>query len=130
MTVRELSRKKSITQYLYSWPVITLAVVVFLLLAISTYGVYNRATSAETEADGAKRNLDKLEARQGELEAKVTGLGAEGDGVDEEIRSRYAVAKPGEHVLILTGSTATSDVQAQPKKRSFFQVLRAVFGIE
>jgi cell division protein FtsB len=90
-------------------------VVVLLLLVILTQaavGMYYKAKETKVKRDIVAQELERLKAREAELEAENTRLSS-GRGIEEEIRDRYLVAKEGERVAIISGGDTSP--QNQPK---------------
>ncbi len=132
----DFHEKRRIRRYIYSKPVIGL---IFLLSAVLTFSVYDRYVVSKEmqEKLGAKRTeLKEIEMRAQALEAKVKYLSDE-RGIEEELRSRFDVAKEGEEVVILLDAKRGKDTPsssdqegvttANEKKKSFWQEL---FSIE
>lgn len=112
---------------MYSGPGIFVLGIVVILLAVSTNSVYKRNERAVRELRDAEARRDQLEARVAELEKKKAVV--ETVGLEEEIRSRFSLVKPGERMIILSGSAATSDPAVSTKKASgFLDTIRSMIG--
>lgn len=79
--------------------VIFLLVLVFLL-GRGIWGVYKQNTVARGEKSEALEQLKELEERKKELEQELIKLKTE-RGLEEEIRTKFQVSKPGEETVIL-----------------------------
>ncbi len=105
--MQDFKRKRRLKQLFYS----PLSVIVFLLLAFflarGAWSAYHKSSEAETSLAEAKREYAELENRQiflaGEIERLSTNRGQE-----EELRSRYSVAKDGEQRVIIVEDVSTS----------------------
>lgn len=93
-------KKKTITYYLYSKPVIAILVII---AGYMSFAVYHRFT---VEREMAQRRYEveeekqELIQRKALLEKKVEYLSGD-RGIEEEIRKHFDVAKEGEQVVII-----------------------------
>ena len=88
----------------YSWPAIVLLGVLLILLTRSTWQVYNKWSLSKAYRDRiVSKNLE-IQERKSRLENDLLRLQSE-HGWEEEVRRTFQVAKPGEGVLILVGTT-------------------------
>ncbi len=109
-------RKKKITDYLYTKPVIAPFFMVFVFLAISVYDRYSVEREMAARRHDIELEQQDLVKRKEAIEEKVKYLEGE-RGIEEELRKRFDVAKEGEKVVILLGddeevastTTATDD---------------------
>ena len=119
----DFHEKRKLKSYLYFKPTI---VALFLLAGLLSTSVYARLT---VERDMAKKQasvaleLETLNAQASALESQVGYLKSD-RGVEEEIRTRYQVAKRGEQVVVILGDpqkpTTTLEVGTSTPKKSWF----------
>lgn len=83
---------------------LTLITFYFARGAVRMYGRYSEAT---TESRAAQSELMDLETRKAALEKDTNRLSSQ-RGLEEELRKRYGVALPGEGVIELSQSEATT----------------------
>lgn len=98
-----------------------LIVAVFMLSSVYERYTIERQTLHKTEAMQAQ--LEALDAHQADLAKKVHYLQG-GQGIEEEIRRNFDVAKPGEQVVILTGAAAaatTASTTPPPPPRPWYR---------
>lgn len=88
------------------------------------YGKAEEARITHTDAVGA---LESLHKRKGAVEGSLAKLGTE-RGVEEEIRLRYQLAKPGEEQIVLVVSEKTASTTVPPVKKSFWDSILRWFG--
>lgn len=108
------------------WSGIALGVLLLLLIGHATWRVYAKERSAATELRNQAASLGELKQRKAALEAKLRALSTE-RGVEEEIRDRFPVTKPGEEVITVVnpaGPAATTSA----KKPSFWARLATWFA--
>ena len=55
----------------------------------------------------SSRELQNIQDREVFLNSEINRLSTD-EGVEEEIRSKYSVAKPGEELIVIVGTTSTT----------------------
>ena len=104
----DFHEKRKIRGVLYSGWFILAIFVVSGLLSIATYNRFVVAQDIEKKLDVKQAELDALEARAAALESKVKRL--EGDrGIEEELRTRFDVAREGEQVIVILDDEKKQD---------------------
>lgn len=98
--MRELQRKQKLKKRIYSTPILVLFSLIVLLTARGTYDVMKKKHDSEQYVKDLEKQTAELENRQKELDQSVTYLKTE-EGIDEEIKQRFNVARPGEHVVVI-----------------------------
>lgn len=124
----DFHEKRRIRELLYSKPAIGFLFLLTILLSVSAYNRYEIAEETKERLEAKQAELDALEERADTLETKVRYLEDE-RGVEEELRSRFDVAKEGEDVIILVDERHGSDegrpIDPSPEPRpSFFERLK------
>jgi cell division protein FtsB len=71
-----------------------------ILLLKSVWGVYNKDSVARINMQEAEVTLANLQKKKAGLEKEIAKLNTE-RGVEEELRRRFQVVKPGEQVLMI-----------------------------
>jgi len=66
--------------------------------------------------DTAKQRFDDIKKREGNLESQIETLKTP-EGIEEEIRSKFNVVKPGEQVILIVPEEKKDEVAPEP---SFF----------
>lgn len=99
----DFHEKRKIQRYVYSRPVIGLIFILAIMLSFSVYDRYVVSREMREKLEAKYQELEELEMRAQALESKVQYLGDE-RGIEEELRSRFDVAKEGEQVVILLDS--------------------------
>lgn len=106
----DYQEKRKIRSWLYSKTAVIVILALTVLLSISTYERYTVEREMYARQRVREAELKELEARSALLENKVEHLENE-RGVEEELRSRFDVAKNGERVVVIideTGATTTN----------------------
>jgi cell division protein FtsB len=98
--MREFQDRKKMRKIFYSRKMVVLLFVISGLLVFSTTKVYFKSREAVSKSQETKKELDELNNRNAKLEEDVSRLQKE-SGVEQEIREKFNVQKPGERVLII-----------------------------
>ena len=99
--MREFQEKKRVKNLLYSRVTIVILFILILFFAHATWGVYKKERESAANVVRAQNELKRITDREALLNSEIARLNTE-DGIEEEIRTKYGVAKPGEQVLIIT----------------------------
>ena len=126
----DFHEKRRIRGIVYSIPSILIVFMVAGLIFLSVEKRYSVEREMAEKLEVKEAELNVLKERATALEANVEHLRNE-RGIEEEIRTRFDVAKEGEQVIIILDdekktqvATTTSGSTDQPGKRSFFDVLK------
>jgi cell division protein FtsB len=82
-------------------------VILILFLAKGVYDIYGREQESAKLRSDAEQKMRDLEAQKANLSGEVEKLGSEA-GVEEKIRSKFNVAKPGENVVLIVDDATTT----------------------
>lgn len=112
---------------LFSWlsVFILAAISVLLLFAVIESGGKYKQTREERQAAAA--GLAGLEKEKAVLEEKLSQLSTE-EGIEENIRDRFLVAKEGEEVIVIVEDESESE-KDKNKGQGFFVWLRDMLGL-
>lgn len=104
----------------YSKFSILLLFIVFISIVFSTVGVYRKSREAAQKNDEVKSKLDKLRAKKDYFDSEVARLKTNA-GIEEELRDKFQIAKPGEEVLIIVDDARNNNEETNPvKSKSWF----------
>ncbi len=109
----EFDEKRKLKRVLYSKPTIVLLVILIVLAARSTWGVYSKAKESEGNYELAEKQLEDLKVRQGNLQAEIDRLSSQ-SGVEAELRDKFRVAKAGEELAVIVEEEKTAQAEALP----------------
>lgn len=85
---------------MYSAPAIIGLLVITIFLAKGAYSLLLTERRSAEKADVLVEKVSALASRETFLEAEITRLNTEA-GIEEEIKSKYNVARPGELVALI-----------------------------
>ena len=111
----------------FSWPTVAILFVIAILITRSTYFVWLRERATAELLSERKAELADVNRRGVLIEEKLEALGTP-RGIEEEVRSRFEVAKPGEKVIVIVDQNAASSGIASVGGRSIWTRVRAFLG--
>lgn len=120
--------RKKIRKILYSK--MSLAVLAVLLFAVGrgAWSIHQKAGIAQAERDIAAHSLSELESRNTELQASLARLKSD-RGIEEEVRQKYTVARPGEDVVVVVDEKAKKSENGETSTgESWWQNIVSFFG--
>jgi len=106
--MRKFEAKKQIKNRIYSKTTLIALLVLIILLSRGVFNIYLRNKESVIARDQAKMKVGELNARKQLLSNEIEKLNQD-DGIEQEIREKFNVAKPGENVvLIIPDEVATT----------------------
>lgn len=115
----EFQEKRKIRRILYSRPSVIFLCILVLLLMRSVWSVYQKNAESGAKADIAALELAALRERKDELAGALFQIGTE-RGLEEEIRRKFQVAKPGESVVVIVDE-ASKKIEVQEQEKAWWQ---------
>lgn len=120
--------RKKIRKFLYSKVTIAVLFVVLFAVGKGAWSIHQKAEIARSERDIARRALSELEARTTELQTSLVVLKSE-RGIEEAVRQKYTVAKPGEEVVVVVDDSLKKGENGEAMAgRSLWQSFVSFFG--
>jgi hypothetical protein len=98
--MKELQRKQFVRRVMYSYPSLIILVLLTLLLAKGAWGIFMKERESARVVRELEEKVEQVEGREAELEAAIARIQTE-DGLIEEIKGKFSVTRPGEHVAIV-----------------------------
>lgn len=96
----ERSEKRKLRRAIYSPLSVLVLFGLVLYLSSRVWEVYQAHSETEERLAEKQAEFGELTGRQAMLESEIARLDTE-RGLEEEIRAKYEVAKPGEEVLVI-----------------------------
>lgn len=122
--------RKKFRKILYSKASILVLLVAFILVSRGAWSVHQKAEIARTERDESVRMLAELQERNTALEASLERLKSD-KGIEDEVRQKYAVARPGEEVVVVVDESSKKGKNGdEALQKSFWQRLVLFFTEE
>lgn len=98
--MREFSQKRKMWKKIYSIPVLILLLVILFFVLKGTWIIFMKSSYSHKQKIAVEAELIALQERKNSIEKKIQRLNTE-TGVEEEIRSKYDVAKEGEKLIVI-----------------------------
>ena len=121
----EFQEKRKLRKFLYSRVTFVILLIFIGIVLKAVWGVYEKQKTTKDNLAKISLNLDSLRAREKMLSSEIERLKTE-DGVEEEIRDKYGLVKPGEEVIIVVGGDADADPELTTPT-SFWQKIKDWF---
>lgn len=124
----DFQEKRRIRSLVYSKVTVGILLALTLMLSVSVYERYSVEREMAEKRDAKAEELKDLEERKVMLEGKVEHL-KESRGVEEELRSRFDVAKEGEKVIVIVGKdqearAGSVSAEIEEEEGSFFSFFK------
>jgi cell division protein FtsB len=118
--------KRKIRTILYSKPVLILLAAVIAMLSYSVWGVYIKERETLAKKNQRAAVLEELVEREQILEEEINRLNT-ARGIDEELRSKFEVAKDGEKVIVIVDGKEQDETERTTEKKSLFERIKNIF---
>jgi len=112
--MREFQQRRIFRRLMYSKISIFFLSIIFIFFAFSVAGVYRKSKEASQKNNEVKSELNELKAKKDYLENEINRLNTN-IGVEEELRDKFQVAKPGEKVIIILDDNKVDTGEAKSK---------------
>ena len=93
-------QKRQLKKRIYSKPILFILIIILAFLAHGTWGIYKKSKQSKETLNVVQIEFDKLKEREEAIEKKIGRLGTE-TGLEEEIRSKFDVAREGEKIIVI-----------------------------
>lgn len=114
--------KKEPRPWWSSFPVIFLAGVLVVLIAISLGKLIKKSVETRQVRDQYAQKLEELQKQEEDLFQNLEYLDTE-RGMEEAIRERYPVTREGEELVIIVDAPSEEAAEEEVAKQNFFQRL-------
>ena len=123
----DFQQKKKIRKVIYSRITIVVLFIAIVFLAKSVYDIFLKERMSAEDVSIVKKDYNSLETRQNMLKTEIDKLNTK-EGVEEEIRGKFSVAKPGETVVVIVDSTSSTSSDSTNGQKSFWQKFIGLFN--
>lgn len=121
----DIQQKRKFRNIIYHRITLGLLFVLVLLAVNSTWRVYLKKSESIAMREASTRRLNELEVRDQELDSKIKKL-ATVSGVEEEIRSKFSVAKENENMVIIVREDLATTTEVN-QKHGFWSKIMNIF---
>ncbi len=109
--MRHFQDKKKLRARIYSGAAIVALSVLTLILLKAVINIYGKESESRAMMKLSEQKLTELQDRNQKLTSEMNDLKTPA-GLEEEIRTKLGVAKPGEEVLVLVSPDDASSTEA------------------
>lgn len=122
----DLERRRKYKKYFFSKLTIGVFIILVVILSKATWNAYQKKEFTRDNLLNSTSELEKLQDRSRDLKEKNETLSTP-EGVEDEIRRRFPVAKEGEKVIILVedkNNIASSSLEEEGKGGLWYNILK------
>ncbi len=118
--MKEFQEKRKFRKIIFSRFSLIVLLIILVILSISAVKVHTKSQKAVLKNQEIIQKIEELESKKGELEEKIAKLQIE-SGLEEELREKFGVKKPGEEVLTIIDKMPGSDkINNEVSVKGFF----------
>ena len=103
----DFQKKKKVRQILYSPWVSGIVVIIALYAVYSTWSVYQKYVQSKSQLTKSESQVLALDRQNTTLDGQISALQTP-QGVEDEIRSKYGMAKTGEALAVISESNTSA----------------------
>jgi cell division protein FtsB len=122
----DFQQKRKIRKVIYSKMFFVVLLILIAILAKATYEIYKKESLSSESLNETQKELGDLKSRQSMLNSEISKLNTD-SGIEEEIRSKFDVAKPGETVVVVVGANTSSSENDTSSNAGFWQTILNLF---
>jgi len=124
--VIDFHEKRKLKQFFYSKVTLVVLAIVVLLLLNSVWNIFLKERETNTTRKKLEREFVELQEREVLLREEIERLSTP-RGVEEEIRSKFEVAKDGEEIMVIVDPGHKDSTDTDDSRRSFWSRLFNIF---
>lgn len=113
-------KTRKFKRFLYSPLVLVPLAFAVFFLGTSVWDIYTKDNETNLKRERQVKELEELESRAAALSAEIERLSTE-RGREEEIRSKFEVAKEGEHLIVIIDPEEEKEVLDIEKKKGLWR---------
>lgn len=122
----DFHEKRKLKQFLYSKVTLAVLTIVVLLLLNSVWNIFLKERETSVIRKKLEREFLELKEREVLLREEIERLSTP-RGIEEEIRSKFEVAKEGEETMVIVDPGREDNADTDDSKKSFWSRLFNIF---
>jgi len=126
--MRELQQRQKMRSRLYSIPALLALLIFAIFVAKGTVSVVQKEQESASDVQALKQKITTLTSEQANMKEDIANLNTQA-GIDEEIKTKFNVSEPGEHVAILVDPRNSTSTGATSSRAWYKQVWDDIMGI-
>lgn len=115
----DFQQKRKLRAFIYNKITLSVFFVIVLISLFSTFNVWRKKVESQKLTESSESKVAELEARKVFIDDQIVKLNTE-EGIEEEIRSKFSVAKEGEKVVVVVNDDLDNNIETE-EKRSLWQ---------
>ena len=104
----DFQKKRKFKKIIYSKLSFAVLFILIFFLGKATYNIYQKSKFSSENYTAVNQEYSELKDRHNMLKSEIERLNTD-SGVEEEIRGKFNVAKPGETIVTIVNSNITND---------------------
>ena len=125
MIIKQFKSRRKAKRLFYSPVTIIVLALVLVVLARSTWSIYEKYLLSSDRLDHAESQLSALKNQEGQLSQSIAKLST-ASGTEAVMRTNFRIVKPGESLAVLVNTATTAMATGTPK--GFWQRIGEWFG--
>ena len=126
--MRELQQRQKLKSRLYSLPALLALLIFAIFVAKGTFTVVQKEQESSTDVQMLKQKISTLTSEQTAMKEDIASLNTQA-GIDQEIKTKFNVSEPGEHVAILVDPTNSTSTGATSSRPWYKQIWDAIINV-
>jgi len=113
--MRNLQGKSKLKRFFESWPVLIVLSFLMVFFTWQLFGFWNKLQDTKQNRQNSEDKLSELRASYASLANSISSLETE-EGIDENIRNKFGLAKEGEGVIVIVEDPNNGNKTPAPKE--------------
>ena len=122
----DFQQRRQFKKVIYSKISFIILFILVIFLGRATYDIYKKSKLSSDNYVVVKKDYESLKARKDMLESEINRLKTD-YGIEEEIRSKFNVAKPGETVVTVINGSSSTSTDTSNSNKGFWSSLWEIF---
>ena len=114
--------RRLLRRVVFSWPIAGALVLLTFFLGSATWHIWQKERITAERRSQSRRELRDVSTRETELRAEIERL-TTARGQEEEVRSKFEVARPGEKVIVIVDAPADSQTAGALESSLWVRIL-------
>lgn len=121
----DFQQKRKVRSFMYNRVTLGLLFIILVIVVHSTWVVYRKKVESEELRDLSLKNVESLRVRSEDLQIKIDRLNTK-QGIEEEVRSKFSVAKDNENMVIIVQDEPSTTEEV--KKVGFWASFKSLWN--
>lgn len=118
----EFQEKRKVKKFMYSKVTLVVLVILTVLILKAVWSVYQKQQFTKDNLNKTASDYNNLKEREERLSREINWLKTE-NGIEQEIREKYGLVKPGEEVIVIVDKDNVDDGANIPSESLWQKIL-------